>query len=132
MRIIFKKNNVVVPKEKVREVNVEFGGKKVETFNVIGMVKSWDGESGKLITMAGEKENTYIIVPDKTRVMVGRARNSYRENQIHVIRKSTQPMHWNSAFCRGDQVSLLLEKTTGEVVWAMDTDLRSCGFKGDF
>lgn len=104
----------------------------IETVNISGVVHEWSGVSNKLLVDADGARSEFEIISGQTKVTVVQSQNIYKATQMYGITKEKQPLHWQQAFCPGDAVSLLLNKTSGEVEWIMNTGKRMCGFKGDF
>ena len=101
-------------------------GVKRDTVNVGGIVQSWDSENGLLEFMRDNKLWKLNIDPESMIIFVVNVSN--KNNVISINDKSN--VHWNTAFCVGDRVSLRLT-STGQLIFIDNDGNRSCGFKGN-
>lgn len=125
----FKTSSVKVEEktggELERVVAVE-GGKEQELKQILGVVESWDPESGKLVLTSENVNNEIIINPQVMRVMV----NSLKEKGKDLVLSSREDLNWKGAFCKGDMVVLRISLES-EPVFIINNGYRRCGFKGE-
>jgi hypothetical protein len=110
-------------------VEIAEGDKRETAKNINGTVLNWNGESDVLSTNVDGKKFDFQIDPEFTLVTVTRADNKGKEFKMNEVRKSINPKEWQTAFCMGDKVVLLLDLETTKVKWIMNTGARVCGYK---
>jgi hypothetical protein len=117
----------------VHDVLVTENNKDLITTNISGQVESWQSGDPDILTIldSNSQKLEFQIDPGKTKVSIVRSQNINIDNRLFVISKSLQYMHWLQAFCKGDNVSLLVNKNNNDVEWVMNTGFRACGFKGE-
>lgn len=101
-------------------------GKNVEAVAVDGgIVQKWSPETGEIEFIREEK--LWKLTVDPTKAMITIPNISDKSKIIFISDRSS--MHWKTAFCKGDFVSIRL---SGNKVMAIDNGgYRSCGFKGE-
>lgn len=100
-------------------------GKKIETVQISGLVRSWEPDTGTLEMSVGGKIWILTIDLAKTRMIV----NSLKDKSSELVITDKNSLNWSRGFCEGDEVSVFL-KGQG-VVFVSNNGFRKCGYKGE-
>ena len=103
---------------------VDTKGKVVEAQRLMGQVKEWDQAGGILTVEVDGSQRDFKLNPPETVIFVPVAQA--KTKQVLMI-KSKENIHWPTAFCSGDAVTIGVE---GEkVVGVENGGSRMCGLK---
>ena len=106
LKVNDSKNNklVLLSGQKTSETQIKttnnLAGENIKTVENVGIVESWNSESGELVFVENEKSNLIKIDPSKMMLFVNSLKVKGRELQV----KEKSDPNWLGAFCKGDQV----------------------------
>jgi len=135
--MVIKKNDGIVEKSETEvQAKKETGltnadGSFRKMMGLSGVVSNWDWQRGVLTVNLDDKiVNDFKISPPQTILMVPVSQNYDDDKSLHILRRANG-LHWETAFCEGDTVSLMINENQ-DVMNVVNTGIRTCGFKGDF
>ena len=96
--------------------------------SIHGQVIRWQYQSGVLQIKTDQDEiKSFQIDPSTSKVFVPKARRSDNDNQLFIL-KINSGLHWQTAFCLGDEASLLVDNSD-KVNVVINAGKRMCGYQ---
>ena len=119
---------VIITQNKPVENTFERNNEKIKTTNISGVVVSWQAKENILEISAEDKTNKKFIFDDESQIIIPQANS--RNDGLHMVR-SSDGIAYDTAFCKGDTVSMAVDEVTNRVLVVMSSGYRACGFKGE-